>query len=1569
MALNHRALEFNGTSNFAVLGNISSLRNLDSFTWMSWIKVGANSKNQYQRAYVERQGTGSGIRFACTPIQGKLRFELAVRDGDNDTNYDFSYTWDDYWHHVAFSGNVGGPNPSYSMFLDGIEVARGSIVRTPAVEGDQTTNPISDTTSIGPLFLANYNLANPYTGYVFSSDRYWHGKIDDIIIFEDQKNQSEILEYIQSNDHWKPWESTGGTATDPLKYNWRFNETSGTTLGEFKGSTGGAMYTSVGTQGSLLTLDRPYMGDGVVDAEAPTAPTSPVTSNLTADGFTASWAHATDNVYVQFYEFQLSQLSNFNSYTSYDVGKVTSKQVTGLLQNVSYYWRVRAFDAKLNVSPYSAVQSLTTPTIGDVTPPLPPTNLTISGLSYSMWTLNWTASASSDETGYKVDIATDAGFTQFLTSYRNRDVGNVTTLAVFGADPITTYYIRIRAYDAAYNESTDSDVLTIQTTALPDITPPLPVGANDATSISSRAFTAHWDEAIDDTRVLGYYLDLSLDENFTDYVQTETNYWFNADVGNVTAIRIEGLEPSRMYYYRLRAYDSAGNVSENGGRVGLAVTQPPSLDEGGYVTTTNIPQLAFITDSTAATTNYSDKTTPLMVRTDTRYTWISFDLSALVGKIQSAMLRLYVTATTGADISIMAGTSTITEPFSWSVQPAMTGSVLSITANTTNTWLDIDVMSLLNAGNTQYLLRLTTTGTGEEISLSPLEGPLDLRPQLVVENDPQTSTQVQRLTLTAVPTLRRNYIHNPSFESGNVTGWTHYGMNPTVTTNAGAHHGSRYASLNFTTNDAGFYSQIDNAPAQVGDVWSIGVALRRSAGSGGTAELYLVEYSAGFSWLTSSWRTINLTSTWTYHILRRKFTNPDTAYASLFIHSNNLQGATVEVDSAILEKNSYFAPFFDGSTSGAVWTGAANASTSTIPASTVNAISQYVGDSNDNNVFSHMWKRPEDSEWIRFNDPYTNQRRDLKYTSTVFGPAYADYNLIPNPSFELNTNGWYTSTTSVLSRKESVLAASDYALEATTVGGSGNAHTTTTIIPSQMPFLTAQAMIKAPVGSTVRLWIQTHNSDWSSWANTASTIAYGTGEFQKFTVTHQVTNTNHNNGTVSVYVENTDGTPFQVDNVQLQASPYVQPYRDGSHLDGVWYGQPHSSVTGLMISPNTEYIFAHVYDDVDGIYNAPLDKQVVKAEVHRTAEAPDDALTVYPIESIPDHQSIFIRIPYAGDDNENSTCVVRYTRSDLQTWNNVQVASDRESKEFFATLTNLNPGTSYTIEATFTDSDGLFNTDNGKIEHTGVTTILSDAPNGAAHIAYGGFVLQGRPDDAVHVTFHDAFNFADRRVQVEDYPRVHGGIELENLWRPRVIRMEGVVEGDNPAQLADNLEALKRALALPKQRLVVDSLANRRRFFTASCRDFDAPQQAGRNYIHLEWQAEFICADPFAYDAVESTQPQITIPNNGTLSLSNDGDVEALPVITVKTASTSAITVTLMNDTTGEHITPQTTIVRGDRLVLDSRRMSVQKNGVEIDYTGGFLTLARGGNTIKAESLGAGAPSILFEMRWYNRYI
>lgn len=77
---------------------------------------------------------------------------------------------------------------------------------------------------------------------------------------------------------------------------------------------------------------------------------------------------------------------------------------------------------------------------------------------FDAFSATWPAVAGA--TGYRIDVATDAGFTQFVSGYEDLDVGNVASYAVSGLAG-GTYYYRVRAYND-FGTGASSSAATIE---------------------------------------------------------------------------------------------------------------------------------------------------------------------------------------------------------------------------------------------------------------------------------------------------------------------------------------------------------------------------------------------------------------------------------------------------------------------------------------------------------------------------------------------------------------------------------------------------------------------------------------------------------------------------------------------------------------------------------------------------------------------------------------------------------------------------------------------------------------------------------------------------------------------------------------------------------------------------------------------------------------------------------------------------------------------------------------------------------------------------------------------------
>jgi hypothetical protein len=104
--------------------------------------------------------------------------------------------------------------------------------------------------------------------------------------------------------------------------------------------------------------------------------------------------------------------------------------------------------------------------VPDIQAPSVPGSPNFTNTTSSSTTLNWSASTDNVAvTGYRIDIATNNTFTNFVSGYNNKDVGNVLTSSITGLSSSTTYYGRVRAYDAAGNTSASSNTASATTQA------------------------------------------------------------------------------------------------------------------------------------------------------------------------------------------------------------------------------------------------------------------------------------------------------------------------------------------------------------------------------------------------------------------------------------------------------------------------------------------------------------------------------------------------------------------------------------------------------------------------------------------------------------------------------------------------------------------------------------------------------------------------------------------------------------------------------------------------------------------------------------------------------------------------------------------------------------------------------------------------------------------------------------------------------------------------------------------------------------------------------------------------
>ncbi|KAF0142681.1 MAG: fibronectin type III domain-containing protein [Stygiobacter sp.] len=317
----------------------------------------------------------------------------------------------------------------------------------------------------------------------------------------------------------------------------------------------------------------------------PVPPNATAASSLAQTSFVAEWGTVTS---ATGYRLDVSTSATFaagnfvTGYEDIDVGNVLSYTVnTNLSAGITYYYRVRAYNATGTSGNSNAINLITIPPN--------PVSIAATNFSTSSFDANWNASTGA--TKYYVDVSTDAAFAAgtFVTGFENLDAGNVITYTInTNLSAGTTYYYRVRAANVS-GTSGNSAVITAMTLSTAPV-------ATAASPITQTSFSANWNVSVGAEK---YYLDVATDNTFSSYVAG----YQNKDVGAVTTYSVNtNLSAGTTYYYRARAFNVSGN-SSNSNVISLVTVPPNPISAAG----TNVTGTSFDANwnAAASATGYS----------------------------------------------------------------------------------------------------------------------------------------------------------------------------------------------------------------------------------------------------------------------------------------------------------------------------------------------------------------------------------------------------------------------------------------------------------------------------------------------------------------------------------------------------------------------------------------------------------------------------------------------------------------------------------------------------------------------------------------------------------------------------------------------------------------------------------------------------------------------------------------------------------------------------------------------------------------------------------------------------
>ncbi|MCF6130237.1 fibronectin type III domain-containing protein [Flavobacterium sp. AS60] len=144
------------------------------------------------------------------------------------------------------------------------------------------------------------------------------------------------------------------------------------------------------------------------------------------------------------------------TYTVIGNTNATTFTQTSLTPNTNYYYWVIPYNSGCIGGPFYYFAGMISESNATCIPA--PTGLTASTVEGNSFTATW--SAVTGATDYRIDVSTNNTFTAILPAYNNISSSTLTSLAVNGLSPFTTYYFRVRAVGLGCNVNSSTASVT-----------------------------------------------------------------------------------------------------------------------------------------------------------------------------------------------------------------------------------------------------------------------------------------------------------------------------------------------------------------------------------------------------------------------------------------------------------------------------------------------------------------------------------------------------------------------------------------------------------------------------------------------------------------------------------------------------------------------------------------------------------------------------------------------------------------------------------------------------------------------------------------------------------------------------------------------------------------------------------------------------------------------------------------------------------------------------------------------------------------------------------------------------